>query len=471
MITALYNPQHRRWLLEQSKALLEFARKAKVPFGFAYLDQHGEIDPDQPIHTWISCRMTHIYSIGTLMGVAGCRELAEHGVQALLEHIQDHAHGGFFEALALEPGPDGRAVPTETGGQKSAYAHAFVLLAASSGLLAGIARADELFERISRIIDQRFWDEKCGRMRESFSRDFSVCEPYRGMNANMHTVEACLAAFDAQRAQSAAKGGTGSPDAGLPVHGQDPDTGGRQTLRWLQRANSITHFAFMLAERNDYRLPEHFDEDWQTIRDYNEHDKAHPFRPYGATVGHALEWARLGAHVLRMNESQGLESPIDYTRIAFGLYRQALHNWHGDGAEGFVYTTDFDGNPIVRDRMHWVLCEAIGACVALDAITADDPPPGESGRAQGYVEAALGNEFSYWYEIFMAYAARHLIERAGRWTHQLDADNRPGSGVWSGRPDIYHAFQCLMLPLLPFGHSITAAVKAAVKADQNLCGS
>lgn len=450
MIAALYNPLHRQWLLEQSKALLAFARKARVPHGFAYLDKDGEIDPAQPVHTWISCRMTHIYSIGALMGVEGCREQAEHGIHALLEHIHDHEHGGFFEALELAPGPDGKAVPTEAGAQKGAYAHAFVLLAASSGLLAGIARADELFARISLIIDQHFWDEEAGRMRESFSRDFSAAEAYRGLNANMHTVEACLAAFDAQRMLI-----PGSLDAQLARRAAD----GEPALRWLHRANSITRFAFELAEQHDYRLPEHFDEDWQLIRDYNEDDKAHPFRPYGATVGHALEWARLGAHVLVMNRQHGIDAPTDYARTAFGLFRQALHNWGSDGAEGFVYTTDFEGRPIVRDRMHWVLCEAIGACVALDGIRADDAPLGDLGRAEGYVEAALGNEFSYWYEVFISYAAQHLIAGAGQWNHQLDADNRPGGGVWSGRPDIYHAFQCLLLPLLPFGHFITAAVK------------
>ncbi len=81
------------------------------------------------------------------------------------------------------------------------------------------------------------------------------------------------------------------------------------------------------------------------------------------------------------------------------------------------------------------------------------------GAAQGYVEAELGSEFSYWYETFTAYAAQYLLEREGRWYHQLDTENRPDESVWSGKPDIYHAFQCLLLPLLPFGHFITAAVK------------
>ena len=60
MLNALQRPQHREWLLEQAEALLEFARKARQPLGFAYLDKNGEPDFGQPIQAWISCRMTHI---------------------------------------------------------------------------------------------------------------------------------------------------------------------------------------------------------------------------------------------------------------------------------------------------------------------------------------------------------------------------------------------------------------------------
>lgn len=440
MINALQSPKHREWLYRQSVALLEFARASKVPFGFGYLDKNGGVDTGQNVQTWITCRMTHIYSIGTLMGVEGCRELAEHGIHALLTHLQDHEYGGFYEAVLHQPDAQGRAVPTESGAAKTAYAHAFVLLAASSGMIAGISRAPELFDIISGVHDRYFWDEAAGKMRESFSRDFSESEPYRGVNANMHTVEAALAAFDAQL------------EAGVAADDE-------RAARWLRRANSILGFVLDLSRQNRYRIPEHFDENWNIVWDYNENDKAHQFRPYGATVGHALEWARLACHAHVMNGRYGVAAGGGYVADAFGLFRQALNNWHGDGAAGFVYTTDFEGNPIVRERMHWVLCEAVGACAALDGVAADHAAVPASGGSQGYVAAQIGNEFSYWYEVFTAYAAQYLIEGDGRWYHQLDTANRPADGIWSGKPDTYHAFQCLMLPLMPFGRFITAAVK------------
>ena len=112
-----------------------------------------------------------------------------------------------------------------------------------------------------------------------------------------------------------------------------------------------------------------------------------------------------------------------------------------------------------------MLCEAIGAAVALEGVNAADAPVGDLGLAEAYVAAGLGGEFSYWYEQFIVYADRYLIEAPGRWRHQLDADNRPAEGIWAGKPDIYHAFQALMLPLLPFGPFITRAVKISSAVD------
>lgn len=59
---------------------------------------------------------------------------------------------------------------------------------------------------------------------------------------------------------------------------------------------------------------------------------------------------------------------LQILRDCVGLFNVALLNWGADGKEGFTYTTDFCGQPIIHDRMHWVLCEAIGATVALKQV-------------------------------------------------------------------------------------------------------
>jgi mannose/cellobiose epimerase-like protein (N-acyl-D-glucosamine 2-epimerase family) len=113
-----------------------------------------------------------------------------------------------------------------------------------------------------------------------------------------------------------------------------------------------------------------------------------------------------------------------------------------DGADGFVYTTDWDGTPVVRDRLHWVLAEAIAAAAALRARTGDDR----------YAELAA----SWW-----GYAERYLFDRTyGSWHHQLDADNHAIDTVWPGKPDLYHAVQATVIPRLPLAPSMATAISS-----------
>ncbi|MDQ2781543.1 MAG: AGE family epimerase/isomerase, partial [Actinomycetota bacterium] len=36
----------------------------------------------------------------------------------------------------------------------------------------------------------------------------------------------------------------------------------------------------------------------------------------------------------------------------------------------------------------------------------------------------------------------------GSWHHELDEQNHPSSNVWEGKPDVYHAYQAMLLPRL-----------------------
>ena len=69
---------------------------------------------------------------------------------------------------------------------------------------------------------------------------------------------------------------------------------GSGDLTWLTRAVQIIDFAVNVQARaNDWHLPEHYDTRWHPDLDYNKDQPAHPFRPYGVTPGHGLEWSRL----------------------------------------------------------------------------------------------------------------------------------------------------------------------------------
>ena len=149
----------------------------------------------------------------------------------------------------------------------------------------------------------------------------------------MHMVEAFLAAFDASGDPVWARAGAAHRDA----------ADGRG------------------ARADDWRVPEHFDERWTPLPDYNADEPRHPFRPYGVTPGHGLEWARLLLHL-----RAALDDPPDWLEpAARGLADRAWADGWDEERGGFAYTTDHDGRPVVADRFHWVVCEAIATAAVL----------------------------------------------------------------------------------------------------------
>ena len=128
---------------------------------------------------------------------------------------------------------------------------------------------------------------------------------------------------------------------------------------------------------------------------------------------------------------------------AEALYRTAVEiGWAPDGHEGFVYTTDFDGAPITRARMHWVLTEAIGAAAALHQVT------GEATYAEDH--RAL---------VATSRRSTSSTSNAGPGTAELGADLRPAAGTWHGKPDVYHALQATLVPRLPLAPMFAAALR------------
>jgi sulfoquinovose isomerase len=384
-------PGDREYLAAERLRLLDFAKGSRHPLGFGWLDGHGGPDLSRPVELWITCRMTHVFGLGVLLGYSGAADLAEHGVQALSTALQDDVHGGWFPAV------DARGPVSTT---KAAYGHAFVVLAASSAVAAGILGATELLDAALAVSEQRFWDDGAGLVVEEWTRDWSRLADYRGVNANMHTVEAYLAAGDV--------------------------TGNR---RWHERAARIAGHVATWARGNAWRIPEHFDPAWNPLPEYNADKPVDPFRPYGATVGHGLEWARL---LLSVDATLGPDAPAGLVGAAVALTeRAAADGWAADGADGFVYTTDWDGRPVTRQRMHWVVAEAVNTAACLYRATGDP-------RWQA--------AYREWWD----YADRYLVDRRlGSWHHELDPENAPASSVWPGKPDVYHAFQATLIPLLP----------------------
>ena len=138
--------------------LLQFAQGAEHPLGFGWLDESGRLDPTRPVELWITCRMTHVMCLGLLVdeapaaggpGGEDLRRLATHGVRALSTSLRDATYGGWFAAV------DGHGPVSDT---KQAYGHAFVLLAASSAVVAGVPEARDLLDDAIAVDGARFWD-------------------------------------------------------------------------------------------------------------------------------------------------------------------------------------------------------------------------------------------------------------------------------------------------------------------------
>ncbi|MGY1651295.1 AGE family epimerase/isomerase [Geodermatophilus sp. SYSU D01119] len=380
--------------------LLAFAARSALPGGgFGYLGSDGQVLP-RPQETWIVARMTHVFGLAHLLGRPGAEELAASGVAALRGGpLHDGAHGGWRAA--------------EDDGAKSAYVHAFAVLAGATATTAGIPAGRALLDEALEVWDRRFWDDAEGLAVEEWTPDWSRLSDYRGANANMHGVEATLAAADA--------------------------LGGDDAARLRQRAlRSVERVVHGWARERDWRLPEHFTARWEPLPEHNRDRPADPFRPYGVTIGHQFEWARLALHLRAV-----LEDPpawlLDDAVALFGA--AAGRGWAADGEPGFPYTLDWDDRPVVPARMHWVLCEAVAAAGVVGTVSGDER---HADLARTW--RAHGEE-------------RFADPATGSWHHELTPSGEVASGTWAGQPDAYHLAQMLLLEGRPVRGSVAAALR------------
>jgi sulfoquinovose isomerase len=388
----------------ETERLLAFAEGSRHPEGgFAWLRADGTPDLDRPRELWITTRMTHVYGLASLLGHPGAHDLATRGVDALHGAFHDDTHDGWYAQTTTS----GEPVNT----RKEMYGHAFVVLAGATATAAGLAGAEALLGRALDVVEHRFWDDEAGACRESWSQSWQQAEPYGGVNCNMHAVEAFLAA------------GAVTGDA-----------------VWTDRALRIaSRFIHDVAREHGWRLPEHFSQGWEVLPEYNADQPRHRFRPYGVTIGHLLEWSRLLLHLERAVDP----APPWLLADAIALFDTAVAiGWAADGRPGFVYTVDWSDRPVVAERMHWVAAEGAMTAEALTRRTGQQ-------------------RFAQWAERLWSNAAHFVDPDAGGWWHELDPHGAVSRTVWTGKPDLYHAVQAMLLPDLPFTPSLVTSVLAA----------
>ncbi|MFT4958943.1 MAG: sulfoquinovose isomerase [Paracoccaceae bacterium] len=393
--------EHRKWLRVQADALFDFFEPNLLnPAGGFHILSHegqpiaatsGDHGTERQIHD--TTRMVHCFAIAKLMGRPNAQTYVDQGMDFIWNRHRDTKNGGYCWGVDDQN-------PTQP--DKRAYGHAFVLLAASSAKIVGHRDADRLLADVSEVIHQRFWEASNGTSSEEYTVDWQGVSDYRGQNSNMHLTEALMAAYEATDDQS-----------------------------YLDMAQGIAEFFVNRhARASGWRVPEHFRDDWSIDFDF----VGDPvFRPKGVTPGHGLEWSRLLIQLWQLGRQQHDWMP----EAAKKLFVTAVNTGWNTDIGGLNYALDWDDKPNQFSRLWWPCAEGIAAASALGAIDADPV-------------------FEDWYRRVWAFVDGNFIDHIrGGWYSELDANSRPVDNVFVGKPDLYHALQACLIPMLPTNGSIT----------------
>lgn len=310
-------------------------------------------------------------------------EAVRHGLAFLRGRHLQPATGGYAWLL------DGARIADATN---HCYGLAFVLLAYAHAAIAGVDEARRWIGETFDLMERRFWSPSAELYADEANADWSVLSPYRGQNANMHSCEALLAAFEA----------TGEA---------------RYLARAATLARNITVRQAALAQGLVW---EHYHADWSVDWDYNKDDKSNIFRPWGYQPGHLTEWAKLLLILDRHRAS--LESPSDWLAPrAAGLFDAALAKAWDEEHGGIAYGFAPDGSICDGDKYFWVQAESLAAAALLAHRTGKE-------------------EYWQWYDKIWAHSWEHFVDHEyGAWYRILTPDNRKYSDEKSpaGKTD-YH---------------------------------
>lgn len=345
---------------------------------FHYFKDDGAIYDASHRHLVSSTRFVFNYAMAYReFGDEAYLAAAKHGLDYLRNVHRDPASGGYVWTLR-----DGVAEDRTN----HCYGVAFVLLAYSTALKAGIQEASAWMDETWSLLEKRFWDANAGLYRDEADTDWRFSD-YRGQNANMHMCEAMLAAFEASGEK-----------------------------RYLNRALLLAdHMTRRQASKAGGLVWEHYDRDWNVDWDYNRDNPKHLFRPWGFQPGHQTEWAKLLLILDRHVEADWLVPRARH------LFDTALARSWDEQRGGMYYGFDTEGAVCDDDKYFWVQAESLAAAALLAARTG---------------EAVYWD----WYERLWAYSWRHFVDhRYGAWYRILDADNRKYSDEKSpaGKTD-YH---------------------------------
>ena len=323
----------------------------------------GSIFDDQTKHLVGTCRFVYIFSIAAILTEKSeYKEAARHGVQFLLNHHRQ-PKGGYAWIL------EGLKVNDATN---HCYGHAFVLLAFATSLKAGIQESAEPLVETFNLMERHFWRQADRLYVDEISSDWSIVDPYRGQNANMHPCEAMIAAFEA----------TGETN-------------------YLDRATALAiRVCVDMTKQSDGMIWEHYDKNWDPDWQYNLDDPKNLFRPFGYLVGHWMEWAKL---LLILEENNPQEWMLPHAKR---LFNAAIKQGWDHNSGGMNYAVSPNGEIIDTDRYYWVLSETVAAAGLLANRTGD-------------------STYTDWYSKSWTWSLENLVDQQyGGWYRVLDNKNQ-----------------------------------------------
>lgn len=336
-----------------------------------FLDD-GTVSDHRTRHLVSSTRFVFNYAMAyRQFGDPAYLAAARHGVDFLRQAHRNAATGGYAWQLTWQDGQ--RHI---VDGDNHCYGLAFVLLAYSHALAAGIEQARAYMDETYALMEQRFWQSDHGLYADQASADWSVLDPYRGQNANMHACEAMLAAFEA------------SGDK-----------------RYLQRAETLAHnITVRQAGLAGGLIWEHYHADWTIDWDYNRDDKTNIFRPWGFQPGHFTEWAKL-LLLLERHQADMAGSSDWLARRAAELFDIALERAWDHQHGGICYGFGTDNAICDGDKYFWVQAESLAAAAVLGARTGQ-------------------HRYWDWYDRIWDYSWQHLVDHEhGAWYRILNREN------------------------------------------------
>lgn len=331
---------------------------------FHFFRDDGSIYDADTRHLVSSTRFVFNYAMAARrFGGAEYLEAARHGVAFLRLAHRNPTTGGYAWLLGRDQILDGT---------NHCYGLAFVVLAYAKALEAGIAEAADHLEETWQLMERHFWSEADGLYRDEISADWQTVSPYRGQNANMHSCEAMLAAFEATRQP-----------------------------KYLDRAERLARrVSIDLASQAGDLIWEHYDPSWQVDWDYNKDDPKHLFRPWGFQPGHQTEWTKL-LLILERHRPAGWQLPTAKRLFDTALERAWDHE-HGGICYGFAP----DGSICDGDKYFWVQAESLAAAALLAARSDDE-------------------RYWDWYDQIWGYSWAHMIDHEyGAWYRILDRQNQ-----------------------------------------------